>query len=223
MNKTEVYLDKPIAVAQYILDKSKELMYTFYYDYLFKKYQANLKLCYMDTDSFILDIRTDDFYKDISNDVEEWFDTSNFNNIHVPIKKGINKKVIDKFKDELGGNILSKFVGLRAKTHSYCQINDDKVHEVKKSKGTKKCVIKKHLNFDMYEQASFDNVTIKCTQQRFKSDCHNIYTQSVHKIALNNNDTKKITTIHGVTTYPYGISTKLLNKLEANKKSTLVN
>ena len=198
-------------------------MYTFYYDYLFKKYQANLKLRYMDTDSFILDIRTDDFYKDISNDVEEWFDTFNFNNIHVPIKKGINKKVVDKFKDELGGNILSKFLGLRAKTYSYCQINDDKVHEVKKSKGTKKCVIKKHLNFDIYEQALFDNVIIKWTQQRFKSDYHSIYTQSVHKIALNNNDTKRITSIDGVTTYPYGISTKLLNKLEANQKSTLVN
>ena len=93
MNKTEVYLDKPLAVGQCILDKSKELMYTFYYDYLFKKYQANLKLCYMDTDSFILDIHTHDFYKDISNDVNEWFDTSTFNNINAPIKKGINKKV----------------------------------------------------------------------------------------------------------------------------------
>ena len=128
-------------------------MYTFYYDYLFKKYQANLKLCYMDTHSFILDIYTDDFYKDISNDVNEWFDTSNFNNIH---------------KDELGGNILSKFVGLRAKTYSCCKINEDKVHEVKKAKGTKKCVIKKHLNFDMYKQALFDNVTVRCTQQRLK-------------------------------------------------------
>ena len=107
----------------------------------------------MDTHSFILDIYTDDFYKDISNDVNEWFDTSNFNNIH---------------KDELGGNILSKFVGLRAKTYSCCKINEDKVHEVKKAKGTKKCVIKKHLNFDMYKQALFDNVTVRCTQQRLK-------------------------------------------------------
>ena len=114
-------------------------------------------------------------------------------------------------------------MGLRAKTYSYCKINDDKVHEVKKAKGTKKCVIKKHLNFDMYEQALFDNVTVRCTQQRFKSDYHNIYTQSVHKIALNNNDTKRIIPIDGVTTYRFGISTELLNKLEANKKCTLVN
>ena len=219
MNKTEVYLDKPLAVGQCILDKSKELMYTFYYDYLFKKYQANLKLCYMDTDSFILDIHTHDFYKDISNDVNEWFDTSTFNNINAPIKKGINKKVIGKFKDELGGNILTKFVCLRAKTYLYTQSSHDKVHEVKKVKGTKKCVIKKHhLNFDMYEQALFDNVTIRCTQQRFKSDYHNIYTQLVHKIALNNNDTKRIISIDGVTRYPFSINAELLNKLEANKK-----
>ena len=218
MNKTEVYLDKPIAVGQCILDKSKKLMFTFYYDCLLKKYQANLNSCYMDTDSFILDVRTDDFCKDISNDANEWFDTSYFNNIHAPIKKGINKKVIGKFKDELGGNILTKFVGLRAKTYSCCQINDDKVHEVKKAKGTKKCVIKKHLNFDMYEEALFDHVTVRCTQQRFTSDYHNIYTQSVHKIALNNNDTKIIISVDGVTTYPCGISTELLNKPEANKK-----
>ena len=65
----------------------------------------------MDTDSFILDIRTDDFYKDISNDANEWFNTSNFHKINSLIEKGINKRVIG-FKDELGGNILSKFVGL---------------------------------------------------------------------------------------------------------------
>ena len=107
-------------------------------------------------------------------------------------------------------------MGLRAKIYSYCQINDDKVHKVKKAKGTKKCVIKKHLN--LYKQALFDNVTIRCTQQRFRSDYHNIYTQSVHKITLNNNDTKRIISVDGITTYPYGISIEPLNKLEANKK-----
>ena len=109
-------------------------------------------------------------------------------------------------------------MGLRAKTYSYCQINDDKVHEVKKDKGTKKCVIKKHLNVDMYEEALFDHVTVRWTQKRFESDYHNIYTQSVHKIALNNNDTKRIISVDGVTTYPCSISTELLNKPEANKK-----
>ena len=92
MNKTEVYLNKPIAVGQAVLDISKNLMYNFYYDYLVKKYQDNITLCYMDTDSFILDIKTDDFYKDISSDVKKWFDTSNYNNnINRPLEKCINK------------------------------------------------------------------------------------------------------------------------------------
>ena len=92
MNKREVYLNKPIAVGQAVLDISKNLMYNFYYDYLVKKYQDNITLCYMDTDSFILDIKTDDFYKDISSDVKKWFDTSNYNNnINRPLEKCTNK------------------------------------------------------------------------------------------------------------------------------------
>ena len=76
--ETEVLMDKPIAVGQTILDVSKVLMYEFYYDYLKPKYQDKVKFCYMDTDSFVLRIQTDDFYEDISNDVDKWFDTSNY-------------------------------------------------------------------------------------------------------------------------------------------------
>ena len=74
----------------------------------------------MDTDSFVVRIKTDDFYEDISNDINKWFDTSNCDkNIDTPLQKGIDKKVIDKFKDELGGKIMSKFCVLRAKTYSF--------------------------------------------------------------------------------------------------------
>ena len=180
MNKTEVYFDKPIAIGQALLDISKTLMYEVYYDYLLKKYQDNITFCYMDTDGFILDIKTVDVYKDISNDVNKWFDTSHYsNNINRPLEKGINKKVIGKFKDELGGKLLTEFVGLREKPYSYTQKDGDKIYESEKAKGTTKCVIKKHLNFDMYKQALFDNIIVRCTQQRFKSDYHNVYTQSV--------------------------------------------
>ena len=75
-----------------------------------------------------------DFYKNISSDVNKWFDTSNYsNNINRPLEKNINKKVIGKFKDELGGKILSEFVGLGAKTFSYTQIDGDKIDETKKA------------------------------------------------------------------------------------------
>ena len=133
MKKTEVYFDKPIAIGQAVLDIIKNLMYKFYYDYLFKKYQDNVTLCYMDTDSFILDIKTDHFYKDINNDVNICFDTSNYsNNLNRPLKGGINKKVIGKFKDELGGKLLTEFVGLIAKTSFYTQIDGDKIYESKR-------------------------------------------------------------------------------------------
>ena len=118
MKKTEVRMNKPIYLGQAILDISKTLMYEFWYDYINPKYGDNVRLCYMDTDSFVMDIKTDDFYKDISNDVDKWFDTSNYDkNDNRPLEIGKNKKVIGKFKDELGGKIMNEFCALRAKTY----------------------------------------------------------------------------------------------------------
>ena len=169
MRKTEVLMDKPIAVGQAILDISKTLMNEFHYDYLKPKYQDRAKLCYIDTDSFILHIQTNDFFKDINDNLNKWFDISNYDkNDNRPLEIGKNKKVIGKFKDELGGKILTEFAALRAKTYAYTQLNDDKLEEHKKAKGTKKYVIKKHLNFELYKKALFNNETIRCTQQRFK-------------------------------------------------------
>ena len=78
MKKTKVKMNKPVYLGQAIFDISKALMYEFWYDYIKPKYQEKAKLCYMDTDSFIIHIKTEDFYKDIANDVEKWFDTSNY-------------------------------------------------------------------------------------------------------------------------------------------------
>ena len=86
------------------------------------KYNDSVKLCYMDTDSFIMNIKTEDFYKDIANDVEKRFDTSNYE-VDRPLPTGKNKKVIGLMKDELGGRIIMKFVTLRPKTYSY--LTDD--------------------------------------------------------------------------------------------------
>ena len=169
----------------------------------------------MDTDSLILQIQTNDFFKYINDDVNKWFDIFNYDkNDNRPLEIGKNKKVIGKFKDELGGKILTGFAALTAKTYAYTQLNDDKLEEHKKAKGTKKCVIKKHLNFDLYKKALFNDETIRCSQQRFKSDYHIVYTQTVHKNALANEDDKRIQSFNGVTTYPYGMDKELINKLE---------
>ena len=94
-------------------------------------------------------IKTEDFYRDIANDVKKWFDTSNHDEDDKrPLPIGKNKKVIGLFKDELRGSIIKEFVGLRAKTYAHLMDNDT---EHKKAKGTKKCVIKTRLMFKNYK------------------------------------------------------------------------
>ena len=121
MNKTKVKMNKPIYLGLSILEISKLLMYEFWYDYMEPKYDNNVKLCYMDTDSFIMNIKTEDISKDIANDVEKMFDTSNYE-IDRPLPTGKNKKVIGLMKDELEGKIILEFVTLRPKTYSYCNV-----------------------------------------------------------------------------------------------------
>ena len=118
MRRTKLKMNKPIYLGLSILEISKFLTYEFWYDYMKPKYDDNVKLCYMDTDSFILI----DFYKDIANDVEKRFDTSNYE-VDRPLSTGKNKKVIGLMKDELGGRIITEFVALRPKTYSY--LTDD--------------------------------------------------------------------------------------------------
>ena len=113
MKKTEVKMNKPIYLGKVILDLSKTLMFEFWYDYIAPKYGDKVKLCYIDTDSFIMHIKADDFCKDISADVDKWFNASNFNkNDNKPLEIGKNKKVLGKFKDEIGGKIMTKFCAL---------------------------------------------------------------------------------------------------------------
>ena len=109
MRRTKVKMNKPIYLGLSILEISKLLMYEFWYDYMKPKYDDNVKLCFMDTDSFIMNIKTEDFYKDVANDVERRFDTSNYE-VDRPLPTGKNKKVIGLMKDELGGRIITKFV-----------------------------------------------------------------------------------------------------------------
>ena len=86
-------------------------MYEFWYDYIKPKYQGNAKLCYMDTESFIINIKTEDFYEDVANDVEKRFDTSNYE-VNRRLLKVKNKKVVELMKDELGGKIMIEFEAL---------------------------------------------------------------------------------------------------------------
>ena len=164
------------------------------------KYDDNVKLCYMDNDSFKMNIKTEDFYKDIANDVEKRFDISNYK-CDRPLPTGKNKKVIGLMKDEIGGKIITEFVALRPKTYSY--LTDD-FKEDKKAKGTKKCMIKRMIKIDDYKNSLLNGEVILKSQQRFKSKRHDVYTENINKIALSSNDDKRIVSSDKITNYPYG-------------------
>ena len=212
MRKTCIYIDKPILVGQAILDKSKELMYEFYYDYLKPKYGDKVKLLYMDLDSFILTIQTDDFFEDIKGDLKEWFDTSGYDrNMVLPEEfaknASINKKVIGKMKDELAKGHMSEFVPIAPKVYAYQQIHIDKsLSDDKKARGTKKMVTKMTLSFDSYKKCLFNNETVKCIQYRIKITSSSVDTTKMTKVALKNYDNKRLRSFNGITTFPYGTS-----------------
>ena len=128
MKKTKVKMNKPIYLGLSTLEISKILMYEFWCDYMKPKYDNKVKLCYMDTDTFIMNIKTNDFYEDIASGVKN---TSNYE-VNRPLPMGKNKKIIGLMKNELGGKIITEFVTLRPKTFSF--LTDDG-KEDKKAKG----------------------------------------------------------------------------------------
>ena len=186
MKKTKVKMNNPVYLGLSILEISKILMYKFWYNYIKLKYQNNEKLRYMDTDSFIIHIKKEDFYEDIADDVEKRFDTSNYecNSVQCdrPLPTGKNKKVI----------------GLM--------------------KGTKICLIKKVLKFNDYKDYLLNDEIILKSQQRFKSERHNVYTEDVNKTALSSNDDKRLQTYDTVTSYHYGTSAGKVCKTERLSK-----
>ena len=200
MRKVKVKMNKPIYLGLSILDISKITMCKFWYDYVKIKYQDRARLCYIVTDSFVVNIKTKDFYKDISPDVNKRFDTSNYT-FDRPLPTGITKKVIGLIKDELGDDIITEFAALRPKAYSYVTNN---LIEMKKAKGTKKCVVNKMLRFNDYKKCLFDNGKVLKSQQRFKSENHGVYTENINKIALSCDDDKRIVTSNRITSYPYG-------------------
>ena len=189
MGKIKVIMNKPVYLGQAILDLSKIVMYEFHYNYMVPKYSPEkLKLCYMDTDSLVYDIKTEDFYEDISDDVPARFNTSGYCP-NRPLPVGLNKKVIGLMKDELGGKIMTEFMALRPKLYSYKKLDGS---EDKKCKGIKKCIVKKTLTFEDYKTCLFSDSTEYRSQLMFRSAKHEVHTIKVNKVALNQDDDKRI-------------------------------
>ena len=202
MGRTSIKFDKPVFCGMAILDLSKTLMYDFHYNYIKKKYGDKAKLLFTDTDSLMYEIETEDFYKDIAADVEEKFDTSNFPKDHISkIPTGCNKKVVGMMKDEAGGKIIEEFVGLRAKLYSY-KILEGK--EEKKCKGIKKTVIKKNITHEDYKKCLFSGNIQMRKMNVIRSHRHEIFSETINKIALSANDDKRIIKEDKISTFSHG-------------------
>ena len=189
MKKTSLTMNKPVYLGMSILDLSKIVMYDFHYRYIKKKYGSKAKLLFTDTDSLLYEIETEDFYKDISGDVKDRFDTSDYPEGHPSgIPTGVNKKVLGMFKDEEAGKILNQFVGLRAKLYSYKM---DEGKEKKRCKGIKKAVVKKSITHEDYLTCLITGIEQLRRQNIIRSYEHVLYTEEINKIALSAADDKR--------------------------------
>ena len=189
MKKTKLVFNIPVYLGMCILDLSKTLMYDFHYNYIKRKYGDKAKLLFTDTDSLMYEIQTEDFYKDISEDVKHRFDTSDYPPNHPSgIPSGFNKKVLGMFKDEAGGKVIDEFVGLRAKLYSYKMFEGE---ENKKCKGVKKSVVKKSIAHEDYKNCLFTGKEQLRKMNVIRSYRHEVYTEEVNKIALCPSDDKR--------------------------------
>ena len=199
MKEIKLFFNKPVYLGMCILDLSKTLMYDFHYKYIKQKYGDKAKLLLTDTDSLMYEIETEDFYKDISGDVKDRFDTSDYPPNHPSgIPSGFNKKVLGMFKDEVNGRYIEEFVGLRAKLYSYKMFEGE---ESKKCKGVKKSVVKKSITHEDYKKCLFTGKKQLRKMNIIRSYKHEVYTEEVNKVALCSDDDKRYILEDGIHTF----------------------
>ena len=164
----------------------------------------------MDIDSFLLEIERDDFLEDTKEDLEEWFDTSNYHKDMVLLRKyakndNVNKKVIVMMKNELGKGHMSEFIALSPNVYAYKQVSVDKtLSSDKKARGTSKTVTKRTLSFNHCKKFLFNNEIVKCIQCGRKSTPSSVDTMQINRIALKDSDNKRLRSFDGITIFPYG-------------------
>ena len=189
--KNEVLMDKPIYLGFAVLELSKLHMYETYYDNIQPYFgQENIQLHYMDTDSFILSINTNDIIRDLKN-LEDIFDFSNLNAKH-ELFSNKNKKVIGKFKIETPKNKrIDEFVCLRSKLYSFkCgEDSKNKINGISKSQS-------KHIKLEEYYKCLFGGEYQKeCDNYIIRSTNHEMYLQKVRKSTLSQCDHKRCSII----------------------------
>ena len=185
--KPKLKLDKPIFIGMSILDLSKQHMYRFYYDVMKPKYGDNIRMVYTDTDSFVFHTKTDDIYQDLK-EINDEMDFSGYDKNH-KCYDATNKKVLGKFKDEVGGKIMTGFIGLRPKCYAFKMHGDNT--EYKKCKGTAKNTVKRKIKYDDYNQVLETNKVIHRSFNSIRSKNHKIYSINTTKVSLNSYENKR--------------------------------
>ena len=201
LKRIKLVFNKPVYCGMSILDLSKTMIYDFHYNYIIPKFGKKQKLLFTDTDSLCYEIETEDFFADIAGDVKELFDTSNFDKNHPSEIQGKNKKVPGMMKDEAGGKIIEEFVGLRSKLYSYKMFEGK---EEKKCKGIKKVVVKKQISFEDYKECLLSKQPQMRKMNVIRSHQHEIFSETVNKIALAADDDKRIILDDGISTLAFG-------------------
>ena len=219
--KTKVMLNKPIYIGLCVLELSKWLMYDFYYNVLNQIFSpGSIRLLFTDTDSLCVSIEG---YNNVYHKIRDatirnepainFFDLSGYPCNHCifdgmdksEIKRlqHINKKVPGKMKDELNGNVLLEFVGLRSKSYAFCWLSKDGIHEEKKLKGIQKCVVKTNVNSNHYKSALYEKKTHIASTCSLRSHLHQIKTLAIRKVATGPFDDKRYLLNDGISSLPY--------------------
>ena len=220
--KTNVVMNKPIYIGLCVLELSKWLMYNFYYNILNHIFSPDsIRLLFTDTDSLCISIEG---YDNIYHTIREsyvgqepainFFDLSAYpsnhciftglDNSEIKRLQRANKKVPGKMKDELNGEALLEFVGLRAKSYAFRKQENDEIKEEKKLKGIQKCVVKTNINFEHYKAALMDRKTHIASTCSLRSHLHEIRTLAINKVATGPYDDKRYLMNDGISSIPYG-------------------
>jgi hypothetical protein len=195
-----VKLNKPIACGAVILDRAKYHLYSFLYERLLPRYgHERLQLCLTDTDSYIVQIQTQNVYDDMLTDLD-WYDTSDYPADH-PLHSQSNKKRLGKLKDELAGRVLNEFVGLRSKVYS---LRSDDGENIRKAKGVARHNVGRDLKHCDYVSVLGGGHDISLMQRKISSKRHVVSTTEEFKLALSPIDNKRYVLPDGVHTLAWG-------------------
>jgi len=197
--KKKLFLNRPLYSGFTILDLAKLFLYKFHYGFVREKFGSKAELLFTDTDSLCYQFHDVDVYR-LMKDHDEYFDTSNFSTTH-PIYSIKNKKVLGKMKDEMGGALISEFIGLRPKLYS---LLTDEGEEKCVGKGITRSTLKRKIRHNTYKECLLRERRTHEDMTSIQSFNHQLHTVKRRKVALSPADDKRYICRDGIHTYAYG-------------------